>query len=1057
MNILKCAATLLCVCVVPLTTLHAASPEVLNYQGFISVNNAPHSGDGFFRFALVDHNGATTYWSHDGSSSAGSMPASAITLAVSEGRFFIRLGDTSHANMTQSIPATVFANASDVYLRIWFDDGANGAQLLSPDQPLGSAGFALAATTADTAAVATSVAAGSVSSAALGTSAVTTDKLADGSVTAAKLASDIDASDANELITEFSLANGTLSLTEAGTTRTVDLNGSEIESILVPDSGFAFRVEGISSEEEIDQQVTDSSNLPIQVSNTWQSFTVGTEGNLVAIEAYLVNGPSPASIDAKLYQGEGDTGTQLASKSVNVDFGESGYVRIAFNSQSVEAGDVLTLALDAPFINQITWRSSNNNPYSQGRSNLGTNSDLYLRTYVKPKYDYDALTIDDEGNIAADGSGLTNLDGAALADSSVSTAKIANSAVTTAKIADNSVSTNKLENESVTAAKLASDIDASDTNELVTDFSLTDAILSLTEAGSTSTVDLSALGSTLLGEDSVTSTAIADNAVTSTELASNAVTTAKIADNAVTAAKLGSDVDVSETNELISSIYLSPALYDLRQSLSLIEGGDNIVNIDLGDMQYDSLYYERSGNTNPDVALFLKEFTESSQSYGGVQIGGTSDPEERLHVSGRILVKDGDSNFEPALILDPTQASDSSSRVKMVLQSAEDPGVGGEYHLSRNAFYDIASNSYTPNVASRSDGILFNEGKISFYSNGASSDFTPFEYVVLDGENKRLGVGVSSPSHSFHVEKSLSSSFNDITPDLDNHIALIRNTNSTGSFSDAHVLALQSENQHNSANFLSCYTRNDSYVGGIMMNLSPSLQFRSGAADYAEYLPKQDISEEIQPADVLGVFGGKVTHKTKGADWIMVASSNPIVVGNMPKGGESNGDSVITAFLGQVDVRVIGKVDIGDYLIPSGQEDGTAIAVTPDSLQLTDMTNVIGCAWEAHDGQGEGKVNAIIGLPGAHIKNQQSLLASLGNDNASLRAANTQIQKKLNQLEANYQSLEETLNQRLGLQDAETEALKKQLIQLSAESGKQSHMSSHEPSNLLLFTFSQEQ
>ena len=42
------------------------------------------------------------------------------------------------------IPNTVFANP-DVHLRVWFDDGTNGSQLLTPDQRIAAVGYAMVA------------------------------------------------------------------------------------------------------------------------------------------------------------------------------------------------------------------------------------------------------------------------------------------------------------------------------------------------------------------------------------------------------------------------------------------------------------------------------------------------------------------------------------------------------------------------------------------------------------------------------------------------------------------------------------------------------------------------------------------------------------------------------------------------------------------------------------------------------------------------------------------------------------------------------------------------
>lgn len=85
----------------------------------------------------------TTYWSNDGTSTAGSEPTAAVTLPVTKGLYSVLLGDANLDGMT-AIPNSVFANA-DVRLRVWFNDGSNGSQLLTPDQRIAAVGYAMVA------------------------------------------------------------------------------------------------------------------------------------------------------------------------------------------------------------------------------------------------------------------------------------------------------------------------------------------------------------------------------------------------------------------------------------------------------------------------------------------------------------------------------------------------------------------------------------------------------------------------------------------------------------------------------------------------------------------------------------------------------------------------------------------------------------------------------------------------------------------------------------------------------------------------------------------------
>jgi hypothetical protein len=128
------------------TTLYAQVPQILNYQGNIAVGTPPvnFNGSGVFRFALVNNDATTTFWSNDATSTAGSEPTAGVTLPIAKGLYSVLLGDTTLTNMT-AIPATVFAH-SDVRLRVWFNDGtANGSQLLAPDQRIAAVGYAIVA------------------------------------------------------------------------------------------------------------------------------------------------------------------------------------------------------------------------------------------------------------------------------------------------------------------------------------------------------------------------------------------------------------------------------------------------------------------------------------------------------------------------------------------------------------------------------------------------------------------------------------------------------------------------------------------------------------------------------------------------------------------------------------------------------------------------------------------------------------------------------------------------------------------------------------------------
>lgn len=158
-----------------------AVPRVIQHQGRVLVSGVNFTGTAGFKFALVSSDGATTFWSNDGTSAAGSEPTGAVPLTVTSGSYAVGLGDTTLPNM-QVVPPSVFIANNDVRLRVWFNDGAHGWQLLTPDQRLAAVAWALSAREAET------VADGSVTSDKIANGAVTTSALASGAVTSAKIA-----------------------------------------------------------------------------------------------------------------------------------------------------------------------------------------------------------------------------------------------------------------------------------------------------------------------------------------------------------------------------------------------------------------------------------------------------------------------------------------------------------------------------------------------------------------------------------------------------------------------------------------------------------------------------------------------------------------------------------------------------------------------------------------------------------------------------------------------------------------------------------------------------
>jgi hypothetical protein len=117
---------------------------VLNYAGQVAVDGEPFQGTGLFKFALIKGDNNTTIWSNDRSSVNGSEPLKSVSTSVDGGLYSILLGNSSIKGMS-SLNPSIFQKHSNIKLRVWFSDGVNGFQQLSPDRPFASVPYAFSA------------------------------------------------------------------------------------------------------------------------------------------------------------------------------------------------------------------------------------------------------------------------------------------------------------------------------------------------------------------------------------------------------------------------------------------------------------------------------------------------------------------------------------------------------------------------------------------------------------------------------------------------------------------------------------------------------------------------------------------------------------------------------------------------------------------------------------------------------------------------------------------------------------------------------------------------
>jgi hypothetical protein len=141
--------------------------------------------------------------------------------------------------------------------------------------------------------------------------------------------------------------------------------------------------------------------------------------------------------------------------------------------------------------------------------------------------------------------------------------------------------------------------------------------------------------------------------------------------------------------------------------------------------------------------------------------------------------------------------------------------------------------------------------------------------------------------------------------------------------------------------------------------------YSTGAADYAEWLERLPAERDLEAGEIVGVKAGRVSLNTREADHLMVVSSNPFFLGNAPQPDQEPLYEKV-AFLGQVPVRVFGKVEAGDFILPSGNNDGLGVAVNPGEMHLADYAEVVGVAWESGK---ENQANLVLMGVGLHSNN----------------------------------------------------------------------------------------
>jgi hypothetical protein len=301
---------------------------------------------------------------------------------------------------------------------------------------------------------------------------------------------------------------------------------------------------------------------------------------------------------------------------------------------------------------------------------------------------------------------------------------------------------------------------------------------------------------------------------------------------------------------------------------------------------------------------------------------------------------------------------------------------------------------------------------VGYLKNG--SNYTP-TLIVIPSQNvngNRVGITDGSvtnfaPKAPLHVVGNTSGASDTVA----NHLMVIENTG--GANADSLVIwhngfsgSPSTAKVPTTSNFIT-FMDQTNILGEIEGSGENGVRFKTLGADYAEYLEKSDPTERFEKGDIVGVFNGKVSKKTNGASQLMVKSTAAGVAGNWP-GRNKERNYELIAFFGQVKVKVIGKAHKGDYILPSGLEDGSGIAISEDKLKPEDMANIVGRAWEEKTSEGKDVILTAVGFN----FNTPSLISHAKNIDA-LQSELKAIKEKQEQQSKNFEKTLEDQNKEI--------------------------------------------
>ena len=289
------------------------------------------------------------------------------------------------------------------------------------------------------------------------------------------------------------------------------------------------------------------------------------------------------------------------------------------------------------------------------------------------------------------------------------------------------------------------------------------------------------------------------------------------------------------------------------------------------------------------------------------------------------------------------------------------------------------------------------DGTLLAAGNGASGSRSDALVLKKDGD---LAIGPSDPEDlRLYVSKKRFGSGVYNAPKR--NMVLFENTSQED---DAVVMGLQAGPQDpgTGTNYISFYDRTGLSVGAIHGNGAGGVTYKTSGADFAEELPVAAGTPAPEAGDLVAVRGDEISLTVGGADHLMIVSGQAAMTGNVKP--DADGRRVPVAFVGQVPVHLRGTAEVGDLVVASGRDDGTARAVAPSDYRRAEHGPIAGQAWSVKSGDGIGTVTVAVGLgrSGAvaeQMEDQRERIAALEAENEEIQAENEEIKSRLAALE----------------------------------------------------------